>query len=100
MTTLEKAALALKANLGEQLNAKPLLGDASSGDWYSDGTSGSIECTDLVRAVLTAIRGIDSANAVLAAARETGMRASEVDLAFTFVISAILSEADKQQEKP
>lgn len=51
---VEAMALALKAKLGEALNAKPLLGDVASGDWYSDGSSGSIDMEDMARACLSA----------------------------------------------
>lgn len=51
---VEAIALALKAALGNAMNAKPLLGDAASGDWYTDRNSGSFSLTDVAQATLPA----------------------------------------------
>lgn len=97
MTMLEKAAEALKAELGRQLNAKPLRGDASSGDWYSNGSSGSIKIPDLVRAVLLAIRDPDEAT-ISAALKASGSSPDmEIDMKIDWqaMIDAILEERPK-----
>lgn len=101
-TMLEKAARALKEELGKALTAKPLLGDASSGDWYSDSNSGSIDCVDLVRAVLSAIREPDEmillaicVKANEEQARPVALRRTDATTCWQAGIDAILAEKPK-----
>lgn len=52
---VQQVASALKANLAKQFDAKPLLGDASSGDWHATG--GVIDLEEMARAAIEAMRG-------------------------------------------
>jgi hypothetical protein len=54
MTKIQEVALALKANLAKQFDAKPLLGDAASGDWHATG--GVIDLEEMARAAIEAMR--------------------------------------------
>ena len=56
MASLEKAARAAKAEIGRQLSAQPLLGNADSGDWHAAGDVQEIDLTLVARAVLLAVR--------------------------------------------
>jgi hypothetical protein len=56
MGSLEKAARAAKAEIGRQLSARPLLGNADSGDWHATGDVQEIDLTLVARAVLLAVR--------------------------------------------
>jgi hypothetical protein len=49
---IEAAAKAIKAAMGIQLDAKPLLGDTKSGDWHATG--GSFNLTELFEVGLAA----------------------------------------------
>lgn len=55
MGSLEKAARAAKAEIGRQLSARPLLGNAESGDWHATGDVQEIDLTLVARAVLLAV---------------------------------------------
>ena len=50
-----RVALVIKAKLGEAMSAKPLLGDASSGDWYASDC-GTIDLSEIARAAIEAMR--------------------------------------------
>lgn len=53
---VERVAIAIKDELGKAMNAKPLLGDTSSGDWYAED-AGSINLEDVARAAIKAMQG-------------------------------------------
>jgi hypothetical protein len=56
MDMVVHVATAIKDALGKAMNAKPLLGDASSGDWYTEGEAGSINLEDVSRTAIAAMR--------------------------------------------
>lgn len=51
-----RVATVIKKSLGDAMNAKPLLGDATSGDWYSDGECGSVDLEVVARAAIEALK--------------------------------------------
>lgn len=51
---IEAAAGAIKSALAGLLDAKPLLGDASSGDWHACADAGSIDLGTMARGALEA----------------------------------------------
>lgn len=51
---IERVARALKDNLARQFDAKPLHGDAASGDWHATG--GTIELEEMARVAIEAMR--------------------------------------------
>ena len=59
-----RVALAIKAALGEAMKAKPLLGDAASGDWYAEG--GSIDLEAIARAAIAAMPSTKEAADIMA----------------------------------
>jgi hypothetical protein len=54
-TMLEKVAFSLKAEVGRQMKARPLMGDWGSSDWHAT-SGGSIDLMECARAALEAIR--------------------------------------------
>jgi hypothetical protein len=55
---VERVALAIKAELGRALNARPMLGDVASGNWYTeeDASAGSLDLTVIARAAIAAMK--------------------------------------------
>ncbi len=89
MTTIERMAKAAWIRVQEQVPAGNRLTD-----WSLVPDDAKKNFTDFARAALLGARGIPSANAVLAAARATGMRPSQIDLAVTHWIDAVLGEKE------
>lgn len=51
---VERVARALKAEIGRQFDAAPLLGDTTTGDWHATG--GTIDLEECAREAITAMR--------------------------------------------
>jgi hypothetical protein len=58
-TMLEKMIAAVKADIGAQMSARPLLGDHISGDWHARGDLGVVDLDRCCRAALEVLREAD-----------------------------------------
>jgi hypothetical protein len=87
MTKIQEVALALKANLAKQFDAKPLLGDASSDNWHATG--GVIDLEEMARAAIGAMR---EPTETMMEAGHTFTDENAVYGAWTWMIDAALAE--------
>jgi hypothetical protein len=88
MTMLEKMIAAVKADIGAQMSARPLLGDHILGDWHARGDLGVVDLDRCCRAALEVLREPSEEVAAVAKYDEYDWAARN----FTAMIDAILNE--------
>lgn len=100
-TMLDRAARALKDEIGKALDAKPLPFAGDTGNWSAKGDMQTLDLEACVRAVLMAVREPDEVEPVGASwLKEFGMPGSDAHLrasagnAFTAMIDAILADGE------